>query len=69
MLFNRLKKLPPVSLVIIAMICVQAGTALAKYLFPVLGASGTVTLRLGFASLLIIGLFRINIFKLKKTEY
>lgn len=67
--FNRLKELPPVPLVILAMICVQAGTALAKYLFPVLGASGTVTLRLGVASILIIGLFRINLFRLRKMEY
>jgi inner membrane transporter RhtA len=69
MTLNRLKEFTPVALVIIAMICVQSGTALAKYIFPVLGASGTVTLRLGFASILILSLFQKNIFKLKKIDY
>ncbi len=43
----------PIGSLLIAMISVQAGAAFAKTLFPIIGAEGTVVLRLGFAALML----------------
>lgn len=66
---NRANRLESLYLVVLAMICVQAGTAIAKYLFPVLGASGTVSVRLGFASLILLIVFKVRIFGRQKSDY
>lgn len=55
--------------VILAMISVQSGTAIAKYLFPVLGASGVVSVRLGLASLMLLVVFKVKVFARKKSDY
>lgn len=69
MMRKSLNGLSPVYLVLLAMICVQTGTAIAKYLFPVLGASGTVSIRLGFASLILLIVFKVKIFGRKRSDY
>jgi inner membrane transporter RhtA len=43
----------PVCVIIIAMISVQSGASLAKLLFPVVGAEGATSLRLGFGTLVL----------------
>lgn len=43
----------PVCLIIIAMISVQSGASLAKLLFPLVGAEGATSLRLGFGTLVL----------------
>ncbi len=43
----------PVSLLIIAMFSIQVGASLAKSLFPIVGAMGATSLRLGFGTLLL----------------
>lgn len=43
----------PIVCVILAMIFVQSGAALAKQLFPLVGAAGTITLRLIFSALFV----------------
>lgn len=43
----------PVCLIIIAMISVQSGASLAKLLFPLVGAEGATSLRLGFGALVL----------------
>lgn len=48
----------PIALILIAMISIQGGASLAKSLFPVLGASGATTLRLAFAALILVGVWR-----------
>jgi inner membrane transporter RhtA len=40
------------------MVCFQAGAALAKGLFPLVGASGATALRSGFAALMLIAVWR-----------
>ena len=40
------------------MLCFQVGAALAKGLFPLIGASGTVALRLGISALLLVAVWR-----------
>jgi len=42
----------------VAMFSIQIGAALAKRLFPVVGASGATALRLGFASLMLLAVWR-----------
>ncbi|SEN08746.1 inner membrane transporter RhtA [Pseudomonas sp. ok272] len=48
----------PVGLLLIAMASIQTGASLAKSMFPVVGAQGTTTLRLIFASVIMILLLR-----------
>ncbi|MFK3969107.1 threonine/homoserine exporter RhtA [Pseudomonas sp. NPDC087358] len=48
----------PVGMLLIAMASVQTGASLAKSLFPVVGAQGTTTLRLIFASILMLLILR-----------
>lgn len=52
------ESLPPSSLLIVGMITVQLGAALAKDLFGSLGAAGVVFLRVGFAALVLLALWR-----------
>ncbi len=40
------------------MVCFQTGAALAKQLFPLVGAQGAVALRLGIAALILLAVFR-----------
>lgn len=48
----------PVGLLLIAMASIQSGASLAKSMFPVVGAEGTTTLRLIFASVIMVLLLR-----------
>ena len=48
----------PVAVLIVAMFCFQIGAALAKQLFPIVGALGTTALRLGLASLMLLMVWR-----------
>lgn len=48
----------PVGMLLIAMTSVQTGASLAKSLFPAVGAQGTTTLRLVFASILMLLILR-----------
>src|SRR5690348_13179335 len=49
---------PPVGLVVLGILSVQVGAAFAKTLFPVLGPYGTVFLRLVFAALILMLVWR-----------
>jgi inner membrane transporter RhtA len=48
----------PITVLIVAMVCFQVGAALAKGLFPVVGATGTAALRLAFAALMLLVVWR-----------
>ncbi|WON78091.1 threonine/homoserine exporter RhtA [Serratia sp. UGAL515B_01] len=50
--------LVPVCLLIVAMISIQSGASLAKSLFPLIGAEGITTLRLGIGTLILFIIFR-----------
>jgi inner membrane transporter RhtA len=54
----HLPALPPVPAILGAIVSVQGGAALAKGLFPVLGAAGTVGLRIGISALILVAAFR-----------
>ena len=48
----------PIGLLLIAMASIQSGASLAKSMFPLVGAQGTTTLRLIFASLIMLLILR-----------
>jgi inner membrane transporter RhtA len=48
----------PIATLIAAIICFQVGATVAKGLFPVVGAAGTTALRTGFASLMLVIVWR-----------
>ena len=48
----------PILALVVAMISVQGGASLAKGLFPAVGAQGAVTLRLVFAAVMMLALWR-----------
>jgi len=48
----------PVGLLLIAMASIQTGASLAKSMFPIVGAQGTTTVRLIFASVIMLLLLR-----------
>lgn len=48
----------PVGMLLIAMASIQTGASLAKSLFPLVGAQGTTTLRLTFASIMLVLILR-----------
>jgi inner membrane transporter RhtA len=47
-------KLPPIPAVVLSIISVQAGAAIAKGLFPILGPGGTASVRIGFSALILL---------------
>jgi inner membrane transporter RhtA len=57
----RTKKLLSTSFVSLSMISTQAGAALAKYLFPVLGPIGTVGIRVSCAALILLVVWRTHL--------
>ncbi|HWH95051.1 MAG TPA: EamA family transporter [Baekduia sp.] len=53
-----LDRVPPIGLVLCGVTSIQFGAALAATMFDDLGAAGTSVLRLGFAALILVVLFR-----------
>lgn len=60
---------PPTLLVFLAIISVQIGAAVAKTLFPVLGSSGTVFLRIEFAALALLIVGRPRLHGYRRADY
>jgi inner membrane transporter RhtA len=60
---GSLQRVPATFLVMIAVISVQFGAAMARDLFPVIGPGGTVWLRLGVAILFLTLIFRPTIWR------
>lgn len=50
--------MPPAGLVLMGIFCVQLGAAVAKGLFEEIGAGGTVFLRVAFAALILLAVWR-----------
>lgn len=68
-LSNKKIVVPAVPAVLLSMISVQGGASVAKHLFPFIGASGTASLRIGFSALILLAVFRTNLFKLDKKQW
>ncbi len=61
--------LPPVPAVLLGMLSVQGGAALAKGLFPELGAVGTVCLRIGLSAIILVIVFRPPLLRLSAEQW
>jgi inner membrane transporter RhtA len=71
--FGRLRGMagaaPPTSLVLLSIFSVQLGAAVAKGLFDQLGPGGTVFLRVGFAGLVLLLLWRPSVRGHARSDY
>ncbi|AIA71583.1 putative membrane protein [Pectobacterium atrosepticum SCRI1043] len=55
---HRSSSFVPVLLIIISMLSIQSGAALAKSLFPLIGATGVTALRLGIGTIILCIIFK-----------
>ncbi|WP_035673161.1 DMT family transporter [Flavobacterium sp. 83] len=66
---NKSINIPPIPAVLFAIISVQSGAAIAKGLFPVIGAAGTASLRIGISALLLLAVYRPNLMKITPQQW
>ncbi|EJL61549.1 EamA family transporter [Flavobacterium sp. CF136] len=66
---NKKLNLPPVPAVLLAIISVQCGAAIAKSLFPVIGAIGTTSIRIGISAILLLLAYRPNLFHITPKQW
>jgi inner membrane transporter RhtA len=64
-----LVKLPPIPAVLLSIISVQGGAAIAKGLFPVLGPGGTASVRIGFSALILFMVVRPDLRQIKSEQW
>jgi len=60
---------PPTGLVLLSILSVQLGAAVAKNLFPALGPAGTVFLRAGFGALVLLAMWRPRLRGYTRADY
>jgi inner membrane transporter RhtA len=61
--------LPPVPAVLLSILSVQGGAALAKGLFPLLGAAGTTSVRIGLSALVLLAVVRPRLGQLQPAQW
>jgi len=61
--------IPPVPAILLAIVSVQCGAAIAKGLFPEIGAAATASLRIGLSAIILFIVFRPNVFKLNAKQW
>lgn len=66
---DKLLNIPAVPAVLFAIISVQSGAAIAKGLFPIIGATGTASLRIAISALILLAVYRPNFFKITATQW
>ena len=66
---NKLLNIPPIPAVLLAIISVQSGAAIAKTLFPTLGAAATASLRIGISAIILLAVYRPNLFKITPSQW
>lgn len=65
----KLKNISPVPAVLMAIISVQGGAAIAKGIFPVMGAGGTVMLRIALSATILLAIHRPNFKKITGSQW
>ncbi|WP_276348083.1 DMT family transporter [Daejeonella sp. JGW-45] len=65
----KIPNIPPVAAVLLAIVSVQGGAAIAKSIFPVLGAVTTATFRIGLSALFLLFMFRPQLDKLSSAQW
>ena len=66
---KKLLNIPPIPAVLFAIISVQSGAAIAKSLFPAIGAAGTASLRIGISAIILLAVYRPNLFKITPNQW
>lgn len=66
---RRADTIPPIPAVLVAIVSVQGGAAIAKGLFPVLGATGTAGIRIGLSALMLLAAFRPSVTRLTGEQW
>jgi inner membrane transporter RhtA len=66
---SRSVALPPVMAILLAVFSVQGGAAIAKGLFPVIGAAGTAAVRIGLSALILLAVFRPPVHRLTAAQW
>lgn len=66
---NKNYTIPPVYAVLLAIISVQCGAAIAKTLFPAIGAAGTASLRIGISALILLFAYRPNLRNITPNQW
>jgi inner membrane transporter RhtA len=66
---NRFLNIAPVPSVLLAIVSVQSGAAIAKSLFPALGPATTASLRIGISALILFIAFKPDLLKLNKEQW
>jgi inner membrane transporter RhtA len=61
--------MPPLASVLLAIVSVQAGAAIAKGLFPIVGPATTSALRVGLAAIMLLAAFRTPILRLTGEQW
>lgn len=61
--------IPPIPAVLLAIISVQGGAAIAKSIFPILGAASTASFRIGLSAIFLFLIFRPNLTKLTSAQW
>jgi len=65
---NKLLNIPPIPAVILAIISVLEVAAIAKELFPAIGAAGTGSLRIGVSAIILLAIYGPNLFKITTNQ-
>jgi inner membrane transporter RhtA len=65
----KLKSLPPIPAVLLAIVSVQGGAAIAKTIFPTMGAAGTAGLRIVLSAIILLLAFRPKITRLTAAQW
>ena len=66
---NKEFNIPPVPAVLLAIISVQCGAAIAKTLFPAIGAAGTASIRIGVSALILLLAYRPNLKTITREQW
>ena len=66
---NKLLNIPPIPAGLFAIISVQSGAAIAKSLFPAIGAAGTASLRIGISAIILCAVYRPNLFQITPKQW
>jgi len=66
---NKSFNIPPIPAVLLSIISVQCGAAIAKSLFPVLGAQSTALIRIGLSAIILMAVNRTNLRNLTAVQW
>lgn len=66
---TKFYNISPIPAVLFAIISVQLGAAIAKTLFPSLGAAATASLRIGLSAIILLAVYRPNLLKITKAQW